>query len=96
MSQAFMRHGRKTHKGSRVTARQTLESRSSVPTCREQQSSGRTGRPIRLMGRGRFRQSRISEPSQTLTSVRLTEGAGAAGLPGRDRLGVSVLTAISR
>jgi hypothetical protein len=96
MAHAFMPHGRTTQRGFRVAARQTLESRSSVPTCRNRQRMGGTGRPIRPVGGGRFRQSRIDEPGQPRTSVRLTPGDGAAGPQGRDRPWACVLTAISR
>jgi hypothetical protein len=37
--------------------------------------------------REHFRQSRIDEPGQTLTSVRLRHGDGAPGLSGRERQG---------
>jgi hypothetical protein len=50
MAHAFMRHGRKTHREPRVAARQTLERRSAVPTCRNRQGTGRTGRAIRPVG----------------------------------------------
>jgi hypothetical protein len=40
--------------------------------------------PFDLLGERVWRQYRIGEPSQTLTSVRLTDSDGAAGLPDRD------------
>jgi hypothetical protein len=46
MAQAFMRQSRKTPMGPPVTTREKLDSRSSVPTCRDRQSMGCTGRVI--------------------------------------------------
>ena len=82
--------------GPRVTTREKLDRRSSAPTCRDRQRMGCTGRVIRLVGRGRFRQSRTDEPGQTLTRVRPTRSDGAPGLSGCDRSCVCVLTAIAR
>jgi hypothetical protein len=76
--------------GPRVTTREKLDRRSSAPTCRDRQRMGCTGRVIRLVGRGRFRQSRTDEPGQTLTRVRPTRSDGAPGLSGCDRSCVCV------
>jgi hypothetical protein len=54
MVQAFMRQSRKTPMSPRVTTRETLDSRSSVPTCRDRQSMGCTGRVIRPVGARAF------------------------------------------
>jgi hypothetical protein len=54
MAHAFMRQSRKIPVGPRVTTREKLESRSSVPTCYDRQSMGCTGRPIRPVGARAF------------------------------------------
>jgi hypothetical protein len=85
MAQAFMRQGRKTPMGPRVTIREKLGSRSSVPTCRDRQRMGCTGRAIRPLGRGYRRQvGPVSPARKALTIGGLTDGDGAAGLPSLD------------
>ncbi len=46
MAHAFMRQSRKTAMGPRVTTHEKLDRRSSVPTCRDRQRMGCTGRVI--------------------------------------------------
>jgi hypothetical protein len=96
MAHAFMCQRRQTPMRPRVTTRETMDRRSSVPTCCDRQRRVCTGRVMRPVGRGQYRQSRIDALSQTRTSVRLTPGDGAPGLSGCDRSGVCVLTAIAR
>jgi hypothetical protein len=80
MAYAFLYQSRKTPMGPRLTTRETLDGRSSVPTCPDRQRMGGTGRAVRPVGRGRVRQSRIDAPGQALTSVRPMYGDGAPGL----------------
>jgi hypothetical protein len=69
MAQALMRQSRKTPMDLRVTTRETLDRRASVPTCCDWQRRGCTGRVMRPVGRGRLRPSRIDAPSPTRTRV---------------------------
>ena len=96
MAHALMRQRRQTPIGLRVTTRETMDRRASVPTCCDRQRRGCTGRVMRPVGRGRLRPSRIDAPGPTRTRVRLTRGEGAPGLSGCDRSCVCVLTAIAR
>jgi hypothetical protein len=96
MSQAFMCHRRKTHRGSGSLRPRSL---SAVP----QSPGAKTGRvlaapagPFELWSEGVWHQDRIGEPIQALTSMRATEGFGAAGLPGCIRRCACVLTALAR
>jgi hypothetical protein len=75
-----MGQSRQTPIGPRVTILETLDRRSSAPTCRDRQRKGCTGRVMRPVGRGRLRPSRSDAPGPTRTSVRLTRGEGAPGL----------------
>jgi hypothetical protein len=97
MAQAFMRQSRKTP----MDPPRSLPARSWIAV--RQSPRAATGRAwvapegsFDRWGRGRFRQSRIDEPGQTLTSVRLTCGDGAPGLLGRDRPYALILKAIAR
>jgi hypothetical protein len=85
MAQAFRCQSRKTPMDPRVTTRETLDSRSSVSTCRDRGSAWVAPEgSCDWWGRGRVRESRIDEPGQTLTRVRLMRGDGASGLSCHD------------
>jgi hypothetical protein len=94
MAEDFLRHSRKTHRvlWSLHPRRSTAILPSPLAeTCRALAASEG---PFDLWGEGFWHQGWIGEPSQTLTSVRLTDGDGAAGLPDRDRLWACILPAI--
>jgi hypothetical protein len=84
MADDFLRHRRKTEgvPWSLHTRRSTVILTSPLAGTSRVQAAPEG--PFDLWGEGVWRQCRIGEPSQTLTSVRLTDGDGAAGLPGRD------------